>query len=250
MITLRYAVFILLLVTIVAAISAQTYSAPDGKKKRRAQRAEVGPSIREVKPLAARVGQRVKIEGSGFLVGDLRVTFNGVVASVIDVEPDEVKVIVPDGASSGPLVVTSEARESNSIRFIVLVAEKGTPVLSQRSDSSRVDSTTATSKPSSPVSFSRDVQTIFEDKCTSCHGGSAGLALDDGASFANLVNVPAQKSCVGEKRVVPGNSAMSVLFKKISGTTCGTQMPKKAPPLSAEEIRVIKDWIDAGAVNN
>ena len=47
-------------------------------------------------------------------------------------------------------------------------------------------------------------------------------------------------------RIVPGNSAGSPLYRRVSGTQSGAQMPPAAP-LRPEQINVIKTWIDQGA---
>jgi hypothetical protein len=101
----------------------------------------------------------------------------------------------------------------------------------------------------SAVSFSGQIQPIFNSQCTGCHGGSGGLTLNNGISYSNLVNVGAQSSCTSLKRVLPNDANNSVLYKKVSGTTCGSRMPQGAS-LNANEIALIKDWIDQGAGNN
>lgn len=103
------------------------------------------------------------------------------------------------------------------------------------------------------VSFSANVQPIFTNRCVNqgCHpGGSAPFPLASGPSYANLVNVQATSSCTSDKRVLPGNAASSVLYRKISGTTCGNQMPLGLSPLPQAEIDLIRDWINQGALNN
>jgi hypothetical protein len=100
-----------------------------------------------------------------------------------------------------------------------------------------------------PVSFSTQIQPIFNAQCTSCHGGNGGLTITAGVSYNNLVNVNAQSSCTSLKRVFPHDAANSVLYKKVSGTSCGSQMPQGSP-LSPNEIVFIRDWINQGANNN
>jgi ankyrin repeat protein len=53
---------------------------------------------------------------------------------------------------------------------------------------------------------------------------------------------------VGANRaqIVPGNAAASPLYRRISGTQAGAQMPPPGP-LQAEQIAAIKTWIDQGA---
>jgi hypothetical protein len=99
------------------------------------------------------------------------------------------------------------------------------------------------------VSFSSQIQPIFNSQCTNCHGGSGGLTITAGASYNNMVNVDAQSSCTSLKRVLPNNANNSVLYRKVSGTTCGNRMPGGVP-MNADEIALIQDWINQGANNN
>ena len=52
--------------------------------------------------------------------------------------------------------------------------------------------------------------------------------------------------------VVPGDSASSLLFQKVStdNPPVGLRMPRFAPPLSESEIDLIREWIDQGALDN
>jgi hypothetical protein len=50
----------------------------------------------------------------------------------------------------------------------------------------------------------------------------------------------------GEPAIVPGNSAQSQLYRRISGARLGPQMPLTGA-LGAREIAVLKEWIDSGA---
>jgi hypothetical protein len=104
------------------------------------------------------------------------------------------------------------------------------------------------------VSFSNQIQPIFENRsygCTSCHGGTAGLFLTRGQSYDNLVNVQAQAGlCTDRKRVQPGNASVSVLFLRLSGFTCGDRMPQGANAISQSDLNLTRDWINQGARNN
>jgi hypothetical protein len=104
------------------------------------------------------------------------------------------------------------------------------------------------------ISFSNQIQPIFDNHsygCTSCHGGTAGLYLTKGQSYANLVNVQAQAGlCIGRKRVQPGDASSSVLFLRVSGFTCGDRMPQGGNPISPTDVNLIRDWINQGAQNN
>lgn len=104
-----------------------------------------------------------------------------------------------------------------------------------------------------PRSWLNDVWTpVISPNCQSCHTTGAGSMTftmsTPGGAYTNLVNVNAVACPM--KRVQPFSSAESVLYKKVSGTECGTQMPFGLPPLSAADQETIKDWIDEGAPNN
>jgi hypothetical protein len=91
------------------------------------------------------------------------------------------------------------------------------------------------------VSFAADVLPILERRCVKCHGGERteeGLILKVYADvMAGSWNGPV---------VEPGSAADSYLAEQIiSG-----KMPKKEPRLLPSEIRIISDWIDAGASDN
>jgi hypothetical protein len=99
------------------------------------------------------------------------------------------------------------------------------------------------------ISFSNQIQPIFNGSCTNCHGSEGGLAITAGVSYNNLVNINARSSCTSLKRVLPNNAVNSVLYRRISGTTCGSRMPIGGT-LSTNDITLIRDWINQGANNN
>src|SRR4051794_34847870 len=93
------------------------------------------------------------------------------------------------------------------------------------------------------VDFGRDVQPLFKEHCISCHGPAQqmnGFRLDQ-RRYALPNRVGANGS-----RIVPGNSEGSRLYQKIVGTADGTRMPPTGP-LSEQDTRIIKTWIDEGA---
>ena len=93
------------------------------------------------------------------------------------------------------------------------------------------------------VDFARDVQPILRQHCVECHGPSQqmrGLRLDRRRDA-----LPNRVGANGA-RIVPGNSSASALYRRLTGTASGSQMPP-AGPLPQEQISVIKAWIDQGA---
>ena len=93
-------------------------------------------------------------------------------------------------------------------------------------------------------------QHVFTPICTACHTGATaplGLRLDEGVSYAMLVNVPSVEDPT-HKRIDPGSPDASYLVHKIEGTAAvGGRMPLGGSPLPAATIAVIRQWITAGA---
>lgn len=91
------------------------------------------------------------------------------------------------------------------------------------------------------VDFVRDVQPLFKAHCTGCHGNRQqknGFRLDRrrDAFRGGVAN-----------QIAPGNSEASHLYFRLVGNRDGLQMPPDGP-LAPEQIRVIKAWIDQGAI--
>lgn len=103
-------------------------------------------------------------------------------------------------------------------------------------------------------SFANDIQEIFNRRgCTasSCHGSaqSAGLSLQSGSSYANLVGVDATSE--NKVRVIPGNAVESYLVIKLEGRQLvGARMPFGGTALDNIDLTNIKNWINQNAANN
>jgi Protein of unknown function (DUF1553)/Protein of unknown function (DUF1549)/Planctomycete cytochrome C/Concanavalin A-like lectin/glucanases superfamily len=97
------------------------------------------------------------------------------------------------------------------------------------------------------VNFSRDVLPILSDNCFTCHGPDAGkrkanLRLDTKeGTFADRG---------GYQVVVPGKSAESRLYQRISTSDETMRMPLNfsGRTLTPAQVETIKRWIDEGAV--
>jgi hypothetical protein len=99
-----------------------------------------------------------------------------------------------------------------------------------------------------------------------CHGVAAGLnfqatleeqykALLGGDLKGAPTGTDNGALCVCKRRVVPYDANASVLYQKLSNApTCGDSMPPStavgAVPLSAQELSVMRGWIEAGAPFN
>ena len=87
-----------------------------------------------------------------------------------------------------------------------------------------------------------------------CHGSAAagGLQLTADVAYRNLFEVPAIGA--GMKRVAPGDKDRSYLWLKLAAATRpgtvsinGAPMPNGLPPLSEDELELVRLWLYAGA---
>lgn len=93
------------------------------------------------------------------------------------------------------------------------------------------------------VSFARDVQPIFDGKCTACHPVSyPQLDLRPGNSYDQLVRVPAQTN-LAFQRVLPGRPELSFLLTHQPD-------PQTVDLLTVDETETIRRWIAEGAADN
>jgi len=147
-------------------------------------------------------------------------------------------------ACSGPSATTSAQPPTSS-----------TTTTQPRTNTSAPPPTTSST--ASSVSFSKDIQPIFNANCVVCHTGTSGpvgLSLDPGSSYKNIVNVNSTEA-PALKRIAPGYPDKSYLLDKVLGTQTqaggsGAQMPFGASPLPQSQIGLIRQWVSQGAPNN
>jgi hypothetical protein len=90
--------------------------------------------------------------------------------------------------------------------------------------------------------------------CTPCHTRMNPAAMldfgDQATAHSELVGVTAQCGS-GNTLVIAGDSMRSLLWRKVAGVDlCGDRMPNGRTPLPDAKIDQIRDWIEAGALNN
>jgi mono/diheme cytochrome c family protein len=94
-----------------------------------------------------------------------------------------------------------------------------------------------------PVDFDRDIRPIFRASCLKCHGAEGKpkgqLRLD--------VRAAAFRGGAGGKVILPGRAKESLLYKLLVDPDDDARMPQKAPRLAAEQIDLVRRWIDEGA---
>jgi len=130
-----------------------------------------------------------------------------------------------------------------------------TPTATPTATDTPAVSPTATENPNATLA---EIQsTIFNPTCldASCHNSQArsgDLVLEEGTSYGNLVGVEPLNFAArtaGLLRVDAGQPDNSLLISKVEGPPpeYGSRMPLNKPPLSAEQIQLIRDWIARGA---
>lgn len=94
------------------------------------------------------------------------------------------------------------------------------------------------------VDFARDVQPILEKRCWKCHGpekqqGSLRFDRRDGAIRAGDSGMMA---------ISPGRVSESELIRRVEATNADERMPPKSDPLTADQLRILREWIEKGAI--
>jgi WD40 repeat protein len=99
-----------------------------------------------------------------------------------------------------------------------------------------------------PVSYAKEISALLEERCTGCHG----TALAE--NRLNLETVSGMHK--GGKRgpaIVAGDASKSLLFRMAAHQVEPAMPPRDRlanKPLAAQELGLLKLWIDAGAVDD
>jgi hypothetical protein len=92
--------------------------------------------------------------------------------------------------------------------------------------------------------FERHVRPLLVQRCHECHGPDsqwAGLRLDSSAGL--------EAGGDGGPAVRPGDAAASLLYQRLASDDPDFRMPPPdaGPPLTADQLQAVAQWIDAGA---
>jgi hypothetical protein len=186
------------------------------------------PAISELVPARTVVGDTVVVAGADFgtepLDGSVR--FTAATGGSLSAEvvaggwsATAIRVLVPEGAATGPLTVMRGAQTSESVEF-----DLATTV----------------------VSYESDLGPLFlASGCESCHGGTGGLWV---SPYASLMAGDSDHGPAVQRR----RGAQSLLVRVLGDNPPFglPRMPSGSPALSPAQIRLISDWIDQGARNN
>lgn len=93
------------------------------------------------------------------------------------------------------------------------------------------------------VDFSTQVKPILNKHCISCHGG-----VKRNADFSVLFRKEALDTTEsGKFGIIPGDVEHSEMIRRITSKDPEIRMPYKEEPLSAEQIDILKRWVEQGA---
>lgn len=93
------------------------------------------------------------------------------------------------------------------------------------------------------IDFPKEIQPLLAKYCFECHGEKKRKG---GLRLTNKRDALAPGDS-GKATIVPGDSAASLIIKKISSTEPKEQMPPKGTRLKAAQIGLLRQWIDEGA---
>lgn len=115
------------------------------------------------------------------------------------------------------------------------------PTLPPTETAAAAEPTATTAAATSAISFANDILPILQNRCFNCHGGEQ---TKEGLNLGSYASVMAGSD--NEPVIVPGDAANSLLVQQL----LNGKMPKRGPKLTPDQVQMIIDWINAGALNN
>lgn len=105
-------------------------------------------------------------------------------------------------------------------------------------------------KAAQQVSFNKDITPILQKHCFECHLPGKPGQVASGLDMTNYQTL--MKGTKFGPVIKPGNSVSSTLVILVEGhADPSIKMPHgNRPPLSADEVKTIRQWIDQGAKDN
>lgn len=115
------------------------------------------------------------------------------------------------------------------------------PVTAEATASATEEPATAESEAPPAVSYVNDVNPIIEAKCIKCHGIESRKEGLDMLTYDNLM-----KGSRNGAVVAPGDANNSLFVQLI----VEGEMPNRGAKVTPEELQLIIDWVNQGALNN
>ena len=102
-----------------------------------------------------------------------------------------------------------------------------------------------TSTPGAPPSFAQQIAPLLKDRCSYCHNPKTLLGGWDSSTYKSVTTTGTHGPVV-----VPGDTKNSLLAQKVFGTQMEGDVMPPGGLMSEDDIRLILDWIAAGAPDN
>jgi hypothetical protein len=164
------------------------------------------------------------------------------------------KAIIPGNSEKSPLVkrligngeetrmpMGADPLPASQIKLIRAWIDQNSFAVAEDAVPAQIAPVAAHTSQDSPGIFASRIRPILAARCYSCHGPDLqqnGLRLD---SLAAVL-----KGSDNGRVIVPGDSQRSPLVRRLLAMD-RPRMPYGAPPLSAEDMDLIRKWIDQGA---
>ena len=134
---------------------------------------------------------------------------------------------------------------SSKIPLILWCLIAAGPLYAETNDSAQADGNEqeSTEGENNSISFARDVAPILLERCQACHGAKKAESSYRLDTFALLK----QAGDYETDPIVPEDPDGSELVRLISTDDDDERMPKDSESLTAEQIQVIRSWIEQGA---
>ena len=101
--------------------------------------------------------------------------------------------------------------------------------------------TTAPVAGTSTVSFANDITPILQSRCGNCHGGNQTQEGLNVLSYASLMN-----GSENGPVIAAGDATNSLLVDLVASQ----KMPTRGPKLTPDQVQLITDWVNQGALDN
>src|SRR5579859_3714550 len=122
------------------------------------------------------------------------------------------------------LTLPARPGRSNCMRSILTLLTLTLISASARADAPKID-------------FAHDILPILKTRCAGCHTNG---------KYKGSFSLDSREEILKQKAAVPGKSAASEIFKRVSSKDPEVRMPSKGEPLTEKQIALISAWIDQG----
>jgi len=144
------------------------------------------------------------------------------------------------GGGETPLPATEPAAPTEAVSQPT-AAPVATDTAISATEAPTATEVSTTDNTSAGVSFANDIKPIFDARCIKCHGVER---IKEGLDMQTYENIMA-----GSRNgpvIEPGNADNSYLVQQI----VDGEMPDRGDPVTPDELQLIIDWVNQGALNN